>query len=98
VLRMEKHVKKLKKKLQNDKEKMKKRKKRRKIEKKAAKRVLYKHVSSACLTGGGKQKIWNRGKLSSRNDGEENVKMGKLGSIGNFERSFRSTAALHSPG
>jgi len=29
---------------------------------------------------------------------EENVKMGKFGNIGNFERSFRPTAALHSPG
>ena len=76
---------KLKKKLQNDKEKRKKRKKRRKIEKNDAKKSAFKHVSSACLTGSGKQKIRNRGKFRSQNDGDYNVKMGKIGKLRSFE-------------
>jgi len=41
-----------------------------KLKKIMQKDVLYKHVSSACLTGGGKQKIRDRGKLGCQNEGE----------------------------
>jgi len=42
--------------------------KKQKIEKKDAKKSAFKHVSSACLTGGGRPKIWDRRKFQSQNE------------------------------
>jgi len=98
VGKRKKNVEKLKKKRQKVFKSRKKRKKRRKIEKNDAKRCAICGVFSksgnisSCVA----RRAYCVGEMML--EGEKNVKMGKFGNIGNFERSFRSTAALHSPG